>query len=192
MTSRRRSASSTAPARTAAWGGVDQPDPRHPPLPPPSTGTADPDKAFVVAAIATSRCSASSDRPGTSEISDKSDFSMPPTPEEATAGGGGRLDAVDDAVELAPVQGGGTYAEGATGGLHHGSRRYNEERLLWKLETERRDTRRRLEAMKGEVERVVEQFRARAERAEAAALSAEKRAKIKALRYLRSKKPQLG
>ena len=63
-----------------------------------------------------------------------------------------------------------------------------EEDLRWKLETERRNVRERLEAMKGEVERVVGQFRARAERAEAAAASAEKRATVKALQYLRSKR----
>ena len=68
------------------------------------------------------------------------------------------------------------------------SRHREESSLRWKLENERRDSRRRLEAMKGEVERVVGQFRARAERAEAAAASAEKRAAIKALRYLRSKR----
>ncbi|CAM9613490.1 unnamed protein product, partial [Pylaiella littoralis] len=66
--------------------------------------------------------------------------------------------------------------------------RHREESLRWKLETERRDTRRRLEAMKGEVERVVGQFQMRAERAEATAASAEKRAAVKALRYLRSKR----
>ncbi|CAM9868507.1 unnamed protein product [Ectocarpus sp. 6 AP-2014] len=65
---------------------------------------------------------------------------------------------------------------------------HREQASRWRLETERRDTRRRLEAMKGEVERVVGQFRARAERAEAAAASAEQRAKVKALRYLRSKR----
>ncbi|CAB1107054.1 unnamed protein product [Ectocarpus sp. CCAP 1310/34] len=65
---------------------------------------------------------------------------------------------------------------------------HREQSSRWRLETERRDTRRRLEAMKGEVERVVGQFRARAERAEAAAASAEQRAKVKALRYLRSKR----
>lgn len=60
--------------------------------------------------------------------------------------------------------------------------------LRWQLETERRHTRKVLEAMKGEVERVVGQFRARAERAEAAAASAERRATVKALQYLRSKR----
>lgn len=65
---------------------------------------------------------------------------------------------------------------------------HREQTSRWRLETERRDTRRRLEAMKAEVERVVGQFRARAERAEAAAASAEQRAKVKALRYLRSKR----
>ena len=65
-----------------------------------------------------------------------------------------------------------------------------EEDLRWKLEAERRNARERLEAMKGELERIVGQFRARAERAEAAAASAEKRAAVKAFQYLRSKRFQ--
>lgn len=69
------------------------------------------------------------------------------------------------------------------------ARENGEEDLRWKLETERRNARRRLQAMKGEVERVVGQYRARTERAEAAAASAEKRATVKALQYLRSKHP---
>ena len=59
--------------------------------------------------------------------------------------------------------------------------------LRRKLETERRHSQKVLETMKSEVERVVGQFRARAERAEAAAASAERRATAKALQYLRSK-----
>ncbi|CAN0174293.1 unnamed protein product, partial [Scytosiphon promiscuus] len=66
--------------------------------------------------------------------------------------------------------------------------RHREESLRWRLEMERKETRRRLEAMKSEVERVVGQFRTRTERAEAAAASAERRAAVKALRYLRSKR----
>lgn len=118
-------------------------------------------------------------------------FPLPPTPAEAAAGGA-RPYAHDGTEELSTVEDGGTCAEAATDGRHHSNQSYGEERLRWKLETERRDTRRRLEAMKGEVERVVGQFRSRAERAEAAAASAEKKATINALRYLRSKAQRGG
>lgn len=91
------------------------------------------------------------------------------------------------AAELSAMDGGAT--SGRESAADHEGCRQREESLRWKLETERRDTRRRLEAMKGEVERVVGQFRTRAVRAEAAAASAEKRAAVKALRYLRSKRP---
>lgn len=56
--------------------------------------------------------------------------------------------------------------------------------IHWRLETERRDMRRSLEVMKGEVARVVGQFRERAERAEARAASADELARVNALRYL--------
>lgn len=99
-------------------------------------------------------------------------------------------------AELAAMDGGGGVTINgssssrveAAGICRHEGCRHREESLRWKLETERRDTRRRLEAMAVEVERVVGQFRTRAERAEAAAASAEKRAAVKALRYLRSKR----
>lgn len=65
----------------------------------------------------------------------------------------------------------------------------NSEKVLrCKLLTERRDTRKKLEAMKEEVERVVTQCRERAEKAEELAAFAEQRARAKALRYLGSKR----
>lgn len=150
-------------------------------------GTASPGQGLAASA---SHFGASG-RSGISELSD-GDFPLPPTPAEAVAVRRGGLDIDDGTAKLATVEGGGKYAQASIDdSLRHSSRSYGEEHLRWKLETERRDTRRRLDAMKGEVERVVGQFRERAERAEAAAVSAETRATIKALRYLRSK-PQLA
>eukprot|EP00752_Nemacystus_decipiens_P017732 g15900.t1 len=187
--SRRRSASGSAPARGAPSTGLEKSEQRHPPPPPPPTGTRSPGKGFAISAATSSWLYSTSDRLGVSGLSG-GDFPLPLTP-AATAGAGGALDAVEGTTELAAVKGGGTNAEAAADSLPESSRRSCEERLRWKLETERRDTRKRLEAMKGEVERVLGQFRSRTERAEAAAASAEKRATLKALRYLRSKQPQL-
>lgn len=64
----------------------------------------------------------------------------------------------------------------------------NLEDVRWRMETERRAMRLKLEAMKGQVERVVGQCKGRVERAEAWALSAEDRAMTKAARYLQETK----
>ncbi|CAM9419628.1 unnamed protein product [Sphacelaria rigidula] len=68
----------------------------------------------------------------------------------------------------------------------------NLEDVRWRMETERRAMRLKLEAMRGQVERTVGQFKGRVERAEAWAVSAEDRAMTKAARYLQKTKSKEG